>query len=511
MKELTKATIFFSAIKEKIIKSELVKGNRLPSVKKLALEFHVSEFTVIKAFELLEKEDLITRVKNSGVYIGIINKSDLIESDIKPSKTRAQEIADSIILQILNGVLKVGEYLTLKKVLIFKYTASKKTVKKAIDILVERKYIHKESFRYRIGRPVNISYRVLKNRVYVLTRQKLLGWRDVNLVLQALEIELQKHGVISLEYLNIENEQDLINKVKETATAGFYLNFRNLVKSGDSPETLQANFHKIIETVSKNKLPLVVDNSNIIFEYIPDFTFHPETNIFIIRHDDYLAGEKMGTFLASMGHKQIAYFNFVQSQQDIQRLKGVESALKLNFNTETNVYYFHEKSDDLLWTADLSTYANTSQERKDDFLKGYSRLFGDYQFQHTDLVKKAYPLLANLIFQDKIGKRTPPIFEKALGIKEITAWVGTGTYDTIAAIEFLTEKKIDFPDKISLAGFRDHDFTMGYGITAYNFMENNMGYLAAHCILGDIPIKKSRRGYMEYEGQMMVRKSVKAI
>jgi hypothetical protein len=52
---------------------------------------------------------------------------------------------------------------------------------------------------------------------------------------------------------------------------------------------------------------------------------------------------------------------------------------------------------------------------------------------------------------------------------------------------------------------------MEYGITTFNFMESKAAYLAAHCILGDIPVKKNRKGYLEYEGQIMVRKSVKAI
>jgi DNA-binding LacI/PurR family transcriptional regulator len=104
-----------------------------------------------------------------------------------------------------------------------------------------------------------------------------------------------------------------------------------------------------------------------------------------------------------------------------------------------------------------------------------------------------------------------PLFEKALKIKEITAWVGTGPGDTVAAAEFLIEHKINIPDEISLIGFGDIGNTAEYGITVFDFMESKAGYLAAHCILGDIPIKKNRKGYVEYEGQIMVRKSVKAV
>jgi DNA-binding LacI/PurR family transcriptional regulator len=89
--------------------------------------------------------------------------------------------------------------------------------------------------------------------------------------------------------------------------------------------------------------------------------------------------------------------------------------------------------------------------------------------------------------------------------------VGTGASDTIAASEFLLDQKISIPDKISLIGFDTIKTTMKHGITCYDFMKSKAGYLAAHCILGDIPIKKNRGGFVEYKGQIMVRKSVKAI
>jgi DNA-binding transcriptional regulator YhcF (GntR family) len=515
MKELTKTAIVFSAIKEKIARGELVNGNRLPSARILAGEFDVSISTIIKVFKLLEHIKLITIVQSSGVYIGTKNNKKIKPYKIQPSKTRSEEIADSIISQITQGTLKAGEPLALKKVLVFKYATSKETIHKAIEILLEERYIHKDGFRYKIGQPTISTFRQAKNRIYILTEQKPLGWKFLDphnkTFFLPFELELQKHGIISFEPLNFWNVPDLIHKAEETSTAGFLIDFPGLSLGPDQRKNLQTHFYKIAEVIGKKQLPLIVDNYNEILLRFPDFTFKPLPTLFFIGHDNYEPGEKAGAYLASMGHKQITYFNVGNNPGNFQLFKGVERAMKRLFNNESNIHYFHDESDDYYWNSDLSTYARTSSEKKKRFLDAYSGLFESYQFEHADPVEKVYPFLADRIYQDIFKKKMAPMFEKALQIKEITAWVGTGYTETIAAAEFLMEQKINIPNKISLFGFADGDLTSEYGITTYNFMEEKAAYLAAHCILGDIPIKKNRKGFVEYEGQIMVRKSVKAI
>jgi hypothetical protein len=430
------------------------------------------------------------------------------------AKTRAGEIAESIISQIIQGTLKIGDPLPLKKTLAFKYAATKRTIKKAIEILMDGKYIHKDDFHYIVGQPTVATIRSAKNRVYILAKQEPAGWRFLNPhnrgFLLPFSQELQKYGVTSLDFFDLWNEPDLMNKAEESATAGFMMDFGKLNFGWNPGENLQTRFYKTAEALSKKQLPLIVDSYNLILRHIPDFVFKPMPNLFFIGYDDYAPGEKAGTYLASMGHKQIAYFNVGNSPANLQLFKGVDSAIK-RLNGDSNVCYFQVESEDAYWFADLSTYASTLKGDKKSFLEAYSRLFKNYQFVHTDPVEKVYPYLANRIYEDIYKKIMTPVFEKTLKIKEITAWVGTAYFETIAAAEFLMERKINIPDEISLFGFRDHDLTAEYGITSYNFMEEKAGYLAAHCILGDIPIKKNRKGYVEYEGQIMVRKSVKAI
>jgi DNA-binding transcriptional regulator YhcF (GntR family) len=514
MKDLTKTAIVFSSLKKKIINGELHNGDNLSSVRTLAGEFNVSVFTIFKALDLLEKENLITRVKKSGVYIGIKTKNNPVSCKKTPAKTRAEEIADNIISEIIQGTVKVGEHLTLNKELAFKYATSKKSIRKAIEILKDRKYIYKDGFRFVIGQPIGPVIKPAKNRVYILTNLSRTGWNFVNdydkAFLESFEIELQKHAVTSFEYLDLWNESDRINKVEETTTKGFLIDIPALCLNANSSKNFTAYFCKTVENISKKPLPIVVTRPNFLLRDVPDFTFRPKPNLFFIGHDDFEGGEKAGNYLASMGHKQIAYFNFGNAPWDFLRFQGVECALKRLFHNESNICYFQESSGAPPWSADLSTYTGTPVEEKRRFLEAYSGLFKGYQFRTSDPVEEIYPFLANRILKDIYKKNMEPVFEKALKIKEITAWVGTGSIVTVAAAEFLKERGIDIPNEISLLGFDDSSKILEYGITTFSFTESKVGYLSAHCILGDIPIKKNRKGYVEYKGQIMVRKSVKA-
>jgi DNA-binding LacI/PurR family transcriptional regulator len=53
------------------------------------------------------------------------------------------------------------------------------------------------------------------------------------------------------------------------------------------------------------------------------------------------------------------------------------------------------------------------------------------------------------VFKDHAKKTMTPYFERALKLKEITAWVCSGEILSMAVADFLKENKIDIPGKLS--------------------------------------------------------------
>lgn len=101
----------------------------------------------------------------------------------------------------------------------------------------------------------------------------------------------------------------------------------------------------------------------------------------------------------------------------------------------------------------------------------------------------------------------PFYFEKALNT-QATAWICHGMELPLAAEDFLFERKIAIPKELSFMAMHSTQRIEGLNITAFELCFDRMGYLAAHCILGDIPMNKNGKGLIEYEWKLKVRKTV---
>lgn len=71
----------YNDLKEKIEKNEFSKSTKLPSIRQLAIKYNVNNLTVIKAYNILEKENYI--IKKQGIGIFIKNNEPLFYRDSK--------------------------------------------------------------------------------------------------------------------------------------------------------------------------------------------------------------------------------------------------------------------------------------------------------------------------------------------------------------------------------------------------------------------------------------------
>ena len=70
-------------IKVQIIAGDLVEGENLPSIRKLAKELKISVITTKRAYEELEKEGFIDTVAGKGTFVAIQNKELIKEKKMK--------------------------------------------------------------------------------------------------------------------------------------------------------------------------------------------------------------------------------------------------------------------------------------------------------------------------------------------------------------------------------------------------------------------------------------------
>ncbi len=82
-------------IRSQIISGELKEEEPLPSIRKLAMDLHISVITTKRAYEDLEAEGLINQVAGRGTFVAPQNPQLLREKKMKIIQDKLQEAVDS--------------------------------------------------------------------------------------------------------------------------------------------------------------------------------------------------------------------------------------------------------------------------------------------------------------------------------------------------------------------------------------------------------------------------------
>jgi len=94
-------------MKNQIISGQLVEGEALPSIRKLARELHISVITTKRAYEDLEREGFIDTVAGKGSFVAVQNKEFLREKRMKIVEEKLSEaISEAKMLGISIEELK---------------------------------------------------------------------------------------------------------------------------------------------------------------------------------------------------------------------------------------------------------------------------------------------------------------------------------------------------------------------------------------------------------------------
>lgn len=91
----------YKKITELVIKGELKQDDKLPSVRELAKELGVNPNTVVKAFQMLERDKVIYSLQGRGSFIAAVQTDSL--------KERALSGFDLAVSEALKAGLSVDE------------------------------------------------------------------------------------------------------------------------------------------------------------------------------------------------------------------------------------------------------------------------------------------------------------------------------------------------------------------------------------------------------------------
>lgn len=97
-------------IKDRILSREYTADERIPSVRDIAVDMEVNPNTVMKAFELLQRDDLIYNKRGMGYFVAPeaveaikVNRRARLKDNILPSLFREMELLGIDIAEIIEA------------------------------------------------------------------------------------------------------------------------------------------------------------------------------------------------------------------------------------------------------------------------------------------------------------------------------------------------------------------------------------------------------------------------
>jgi DNA-binding LacI/PurR family transcriptional regulator len=272
------------------------------------------------------------------------------------------------------------------------------------------------------------------------------------------------------------------------------------------------------------------------------FSADPMMQVFAI--EGKKAGSRMARHLLGLGHRSVAYISFDHDESwSRRRLDGVAEQFQ-KAGCEKGVRAVFRKRNDItrdnaLAVSDLDEKtirrilaAGLNTEHVDELYRAYVHfkksvspglltrddirvIRQKVKVLHTCAQeipgKELFDRICFEVFRDIAkhfdAKMVAPLFERALTIQDVTAWICASDGIALMALAFLRERSIEVPKKLSLVGFDNQPLeTLENHLTTFDF--NAPGFV--HRMLNFIVRPPRPRGTyrhtpIEVEGKVMVR------
>jgi len=496
MNKPTKVRAVYDVMRERIESGRLEPGARLASIRRLAEQFQVSAATVKKALLLLKQEALLQGSRGSGVYVS--GRREAADVELRGT-SKAERISRAILEDITSGRLLLGEHLPVPKVLRYQFQASNKTVAQALRLLVSSGLVWRRGNAYFVGAQTTRKPVAGRRRVIIVGTkgqiEAILRNTRIREFFTEFERELQRCGISRIDLLT-EAELAGLDRAALRAVQGIL--FAGII---DRQLDL-ATCRKGLDAMRRTGLRTVIYNYPALCDRLPRLKFRPGGRFILSRIGFPAAGERIGLWLVSQGHVRVAFFTFYEQEIAARApYRHLKRAVEKAAGPRAETFYF---------TGKFGMGRLLARAKETRLQRAVPAVYRNvYDFAFLDPVRELAGHARNAIARDTLIVRMRPLFEQALRQTRATVWVCDDEHVARCALNYLKEKRRPVPGDISLISLVDGEEAYVNAITAYDFERGRMGYLAAHAILNDVPVKKDRHGYLPSPGKIIERSSVK--
>jgi DNA-binding LacI/PurR family transcriptional regulator len=220
------------------------------------------------------------------------------------------------------------------------------------------------------------------------------------------------------------------------------------------------------------------------------------------------AGETVGKYLLSKGHRHVAYISPFTNTWSTCRYDGVRASFQ-TAGLDNGVERFIIEGYSDFWKYEPKAKTRFPTEQLQNTFRA---LAGNSPpvFVHQ-LNKYMLKLLFTGITSSEIYYQLAQLCDEALRDSTITAWVAANDQTAIFLLDYLNQNNIPVPGKLSLVSFDDTRGAVEHNLTSYNF---NIGALVNAMLMNitnrrSFPLSRKKR-QIEVEGSIIERETSSA-
>lgn len=487
----------------------------------MAREAGVAQNTMLKCLAGFEKDGLVVKKQRTGIHVRSVMAESGAASISQPRtrvcRTDARRVTAAIHREILDGTHPAGATLPGMKELSFHYGLSYRTLKRALDSLVNEGLLLRVFRKYRVAQlgPSRTS----GNTIVLIGRGEPSGellqttartWDHLAFLerlCSRFSVRLLVHP-IHFKGGFAAGVAELIRIMKEPAFADDVLGlfvWNSGLQAGHFGDCMRA-----IQPMRKRTALLDEEGER----HIKDVPYGSATRVYSLAVDRR-PGIHVARYLLALGHRCVAFIDDGERREySMKRFEG----LREEFGRSGGDSVVEHVVPDMNVGQDLLPRFQEIYWRVDALPDppGYGTQAGSAGTYKTPQEHRHKHDLLNAVYrasqQHSLRARIAPALGQLLQRTGITAWVTCGDQVAVAALDFLRTRKVAVPRHISVMGFDDGALARTHGITTFNFNGNALlhrGFL--HLLGARTGRERNRDGTTTTNGFVVERRTTAAV
>jgi DNA-binding transcriptional regulator YhcF (GntR family) len=474
-------------------------GEQLPTGKELAKTFGLSELTVKKVLKGYNERGLVTRIRGKGTFIpgGEVSPQSRIESP----RSSTDVLFDHLDELICGGALKRGDALPSVKSLSLQFKVTPATVIASYRKLQDIGRVVKVGKTFWVGSFQDILFPSPKKEVYFLydTSEDLSQtFRSgvLSMAYQKMQNELLVHGYV-FRFQTFAEMPGLLDKWRRKGVGPYGIVMYRLEASAGPGLVLQ-----LVNFLRKARRELsVVPRVLLDWETTAvHLEFSQSVHNLLRGHVSTSAARALADYVASRAFRDVVFFTGlterVWNTDWIWALLKARTELEARDARAETRFVVKELPDDFS-EGDINPV--TAREILDDgaILYNTQQWINKYKQHVLDRVVRH-------IKEDEMvqTKDYSLVFERYRGSD---VWIFSTDAEAVGALKWAREHGIAVPRDLAIIGLENNPAHFVHGLSTCIPDWEAIGYLMAQCIIGDVPVKKTRKGFLATRASFLER------